>query len=169
MENLPARPSPMCLTGPSLNQKAEIARSILVRPITATAALKSAKKLVGSYANLRPADPEEFGQCIAEVLGQYPAGVVEECVDPRIGVAKKVEFLSIKSLTEWLDNRLVFYQSLASYMPKPQRSQSETVEISAEQREQMALAMKGLSRAIDRREHRIEDMSLEQIVELGRE
>lgn len=89
----------------------------MARPTTSAEAAKMAKRLTGSYANLRPHDPDGFIASIAAVLAQYPARLVEECCDPRIGIARKVEFLSVKSLAEWCDAKLAFYQSLAAHKP----------------------------------------------------
>jgi len=122
-----------------------------------------ASKVTGSFANLRPADPEQFGESIADVLEQYPLGLVEECADVRVGIAKKVEFLSIKSLTDWLDNRLTFYQSLASFVPRapalPER------EFTIQECSQGLAAMRGLKRAMLKGE--AANLTFERAVEIG--
>lgn len=81
-------------------------------------AAKAAKKLVGSYAHLRPGDPDTFIESIAEVLAQYPLGVVAECVDVRTGAARKIEFLTVRALVEFLDARMEFHTALARHVPR---------------------------------------------------
>jgi hypothetical protein len=128
--------------------------------------LRAAKKLLGSYANLRPPDPEQFACSVAEVLSLYPTGLVEECVDARTGIAGKVEFLSIKSLTEWLDRRQEFYRSLSGYVePPPEESESL---LSDEHRERMAMALRGLSRSLAK-SIPIDEKTIDEIAEIGRE
>jgi hypothetical protein len=80
-------------------------------------ALKATKQIVGSYAHLKPDQPEIFLASIAAVLAQYPWGIVEECADPRKGIARTVEFLSVAKVADWCDERLAFYQSAARYVP----------------------------------------------------
>lgn len=112
---------------------------------TPALASKAAKQLVGSFANLRPDNPETFIASVAAVLAQYPLGLVEECADPRRGLARKVEFLSIKSLTDWCDKKLVFYQGLASYAPQLEYREPE---LSDEARARGLAAWVGLDRTI---------------------
>lgn len=112
------QPQPTTL---SLEQRSENAKLALQDSVAPSGALKAAKQLVGSYAHLRPDNPETFLASIAAVLAQYPAGVVEECVDPRRGVARKAEFLSVAKVVEWCDAKLAYFQAMASY----QRRQAE--------------------------------------------
>mgnify|MGYP001573326746 FL=1 len=79
------------------------------------------------------------------VLEQYPLGLIEECADPRCGIACKVEFLSVKSLTDWLENRLAFYVSVARYVERPLLPVREFTE---EERGQGLAALLGLGKAI---------------------
>lgn len=123
-----------------------------------------AKQLVGSYAHLRPDNPETFIASIAAVLAQYPLGVAEECVDPRKGIARGAEFLSVKAIIDWCDKRLSFYQGLATYvaLPKPVPAPEPTVE---EMRRGNA-AMRGLHRAlVEKRD--IASLSFEDCIDLG--
>lgn len=109
----------------------------MARPTTSTQALKLAKQVVGNYANLKPDNPAQFVESVGRVLEQYPLGVGHECADPVVGIARKVEFLSLKSLGEWCDRRLDFYRSLARYVKPPERPQIEAGPISAEQCENL--------------------------------
>ena len=118
MEKLPARAAlPTLATTSSLEQRSMSARSILARPITPTGAATSAKDLVGNFANLRADNPAQFIKSVAAVLAHYPAGVVADCLDPWSGLAHEVEFLSLRSLAEWCEQRLDFYRTVASYKP----------------------------------------------------
>lgn len=112
-----------------LRSRATEARGLLSRPTTPKQAADAAKRLVGNFPNLKPDDPARFIASLADILGDYPLGLVEECCDPR-GLAKRVEFLSIKSLTGWMDTRLEFYQSLAGWQDRvaparPELSEAE--------------------------------------------
>ncbi len=103
----------------SLEQRSSISRVVLSSTTSATEAAKAAKQLIGSYAHMKPGDPDVFVASIAAVLSQYPLGIVQECADPRSGVARKVKFLSVAELVEWLDDRLENHRALASYKPRP--------------------------------------------------
>lgn len=83
--------------------------------------------LVGAYAHMKPGDPETFVTAVAAVLQQYPLGLVRECVDPRIGVPRKIKFLSVAELAEWLDDRLEFHRTLAAYEPREEVPRLERV------------------------------------------
>lgn len=99
----------------SLEQRSLNAKIILATRAAPSDALKSAKQLVGSYAHLKPDQPETFLASIASVMAQYPLGLIQECADPRVGIARKCEFLSVAKLVAWLDDRLAFHQAMASY------------------------------------------------------
>ena len=128
---------PTPLTPPSLEQRSVSARSILARPITTTQAMKLAKEVVGNFPNLKPDNPGRFIESVGQLLEQYPAGVGLECADPVHGIARKVEFLSLRSLADWCDARLNFYQSLAAYREPPAPRQIEAGPITAEQCENL--------------------------------
>jgi hypothetical protein len=152
-------------TTSSLEQRVSNAKAIVAKGTTPSEASQAAKTLVGSFAHLRPDNPQVFIASIAAVLAQYPRGVVEECVDPRCGIARKVEFLSIKALVEWCDVRLAFYQALASYSgtpPKPYIEQKFT----KEEMERGGAAMRGIFQAIKDKQD-IKDLTFEQAIELG--
>ena len=111
--------SPVPQTTLSLEQRSLSARTILAETISPADAAKAAKRLVGSYAHMKPSDPDTFVESIMMALSTYPAGLVAECVDPRVGVARKIKFLSIAELVEWLDERRAHYETLAAYKPRP--------------------------------------------------
>lgn len=82
-------------------------------------AAEAAKKLVGQWPHLKADNPEVFIRTIAAVLSEYPAGIVQECIDPRTGPVNKLKFLSIADLRPWLDARLEHHRTLAAWRPRP--------------------------------------------------
>lgn len=120
--------------------------------------------MTGSYAHLRPDNPEVFIASIAAVLAQYPFCIAEEAADPRMGIARKAEFLSVKALVEWCDARLAFYQSLASYVPPAPALKKR--EFTAEEEQMGRDAVRGLARA--KAAGTLEALTFEQAVKLGR-
>lgn len=113
---------------------------------TPSQAARAAKQIIGSYAHLRPDNPEAFVAAVIAVLAQYPAGVIDDCADPRRGIARSVEFLSIKALTEWCDQRLAFYQGLAAFVGQPPKREEQ--DFTREEMRRGGAAMRGLFRAI---------------------
>lgn len=157
----PWRPQAMTL---SLEQKVSSAKMILQQPSSPSQAARLAKQLVGSYAHLRPDNPEVFIASIAAVLAQYPLGVIEEAADPRKGIARIAEFLSIKALVEWCDARLAFYQGLAAYVALP--PQPKQPELTPEEWRRGSDAMRGLHRALKEKRD-ISALSFEDCIDLG--
>lgn len=139
-------PLPTLRTTSSLAQRVTEAKGILARPTNATEASRAAKQLTGQYAHLRPDNPETFIASIAAVLAQYPLGLVEECCDPRRGLARKSEFLSVKAVVDWCDVRLSFYQGFAGYVaPKVYQEP----ELTDEERGRGLAAWRGLQKTIN--------------------
>ncbi len=66
-----------------------------------------------------------FIESVALVLIDYPLALVEECVDPRRGLARKSPFLAISGLIEWLDDRLEFYKGLAAWRGQVEQTRPE--------------------------------------------
>lgn len=97
--------------------KAAEAKIVMSQPTTsASSALKAAKQLVGSFPHARPPEPETYAAAIGATLAQYPPRIVNECVDPRVGLARKREFPpTVASIIEWCDARLAHYEALAKY------------------------------------------------------
>lgn len=104
----------------SLAQRSESSRNAIAHATSHTEAAKAAKVLIGSYAFIKTHDPDAFNASIAAVLSQYPLGLVQECVDPRVGAARAIKFLSVADLVAWLDHRLEFHQVLARHVPRAQ-------------------------------------------------
>lgn len=91
-------------------------REILQCATSPRAALEAGRQLIGQWPHAKPADPETYAAALAAVLAQYPLGLVEECVDPRRGLARERDFPpSVACLVDWCDKRLAFHQSVAGY------------------------------------------------------
>lgn len=78
--------------------------------------MKAARQLVGLWPHAKPPDPETYAAGIAATLAGYPLGIVQECCDPRTGLARSREFPpTVAAIVEWCDVRLAFYRSLAAH------------------------------------------------------
>lgn len=132
--NLPVpRASHPPATTSSLVQRSSNARSILAQATTPVQAAKAAKALTGQFPNLRADNPAAFNDSIAAVFSQYPAQVVHDALDPRSGIARAVDWLTLKGLSDWCDRKLELYQALAGYQPpEPAPPPPEPGPISAE-------------------------------------
>ncbi len=98
-------------------------------PPSSTTALKAAKQLVGCFPHARPPEPETYAAAIGATLAKYPAAIVEECVDPRAGLALEREFPpTVKSVADWCDARVAHYDALAKYEARPQVQEREFTE-----------------------------------------
>lgn len=108
-----------------LVQKATEAKQILSHPTSASSALKAAKQLVGCFPHARPPEPETYAAALGATLAQYPQAIVDECVDPRRGLARKLTFPpTVKDIVDWCDQRVRHFETLATYQPReiaPQR------------------------------------------------
>lgn len=109
-------------------------------------ALAQARRLIGCYPHSRPPDVLQYANALADVLEQYPIGVVEECCDPRSGIARVREFPpTVACLVEWCDRKLAAYRAVASRpLPRPEISYSE--EHCATMRQRLQDLMRGLLR-----------------------
>lgn len=90
-------------------------------------ALEYAKKLVGCYPHAKPPDPEAYAAGLADVLEQYPLGVVQECCDPRTGIARTREFPpTVAALVAWCGLATRAYKALSARpMPLPEPVHTE--------------------------------------------
>jgi hypothetical protein len=74
------------------------------------------KRLLGAWPHANPPDPQAYAASLAAVLAAYPLGLVQECCDPRTGLARVREFPpTVAALVEWLDKRLQWHQTVAQY------------------------------------------------------
>lgn len=113
-------------TSLSLRQRSENAKLVLATRAQPSYALMAARRLIGSWPNARPPEPETYTAAISAALCAYPQGVIDECCDPRIGLARKREFPpTVASVVEWCDDRLEYYQVLANYEAKAREVERE--------------------------------------------
>jgi hypothetical protein len=115
-----ALPSAAPSTASSLVQKAQNAKLVVAQPkATQTYSLKAAKQLIGSFPHARPPEPETYAAAISATLAQYPQGVVADCVDPRVGLARDREFPpTVKAVVDWCDARVAYYETIAKYQAR---------------------------------------------------
>lgn len=72
------------------------------------------------------------------MLQQYPLGVVEECCDPRFGLARTREFPpTVQAVTEWCDYRVKRHQGAILWAKKDAEEKRQEVEFPAERRQSM--------------------------------
>jgi hypothetical protein len=91
-------------------------------------ALENARKLIGYFANARPADAEGYINGLAEIFEQYPLGIVEECCSITRGVARSCgDFLpSPQRVMDWCNRQLGAAQNLIRIgPPEPERQFTE--------------------------------------------
>jgi hypothetical protein len=87
-------------------------------------ALENARKLIGYFANARPADAEGYIGGLAQIFEDYPLGIVEECCHIKRGVARTCgDFLpSPQRVMDWCDLQLGAAKNLIRIgPPKPER------------------------------------------------
>lgn len=116
--------------------------------------------MLGCFPHARPPDAETYAGAIATVLAGYPLGVVEECCDPRTGLARSREFPpTIAAVVEWCDARTVHHQRWAAYVPVKVTRQYDGSELlreefSPEHRKTMLERLQGLMEPFRRKPHR---------------
>lgn len=87
-------------------------------PMKPSRALERARDLIKQWPHARPPDENGWITSLAAVLAKYPPGLVDECVDPRIGLALVREFPpTVACVAEWCDKRLGEHQLFAAYKP----------------------------------------------------
>ncbi len=82
-------------------------------------AVNAAESLIGQWPHAKPPDPKRYSAALAATLASYPRAIVEECCDPRCGLALKREFPpTVAAVVEWCDRRLEFHKAVAGYKGK---------------------------------------------------
>lgn len=85
-------------------------------------ALEAAKALVRQWPHARPPDADAWQIAIGAKLSTYPPAIVEECCDPRVGLATVRDFPpTVQAVTEWCDARLQYHRNWANYRPVQKR------------------------------------------------
>ena len=97
----------------SITQQAQKSAAILIQPTTQAEAAKQGKLLIGQWPHANPPNPGAYSLGIVKTLEQYPFGVVEECCDPVIGLARNREFPpTVACIVEWCDKRVAFHRGM---------------------------------------------------------
>jgi hypothetical protein len=97
-------------------------------------AFKAVKQLLGCWPHAKPADPETYADALACVLAQYPLGLVQECVDPRRGLAREREFPpTVACVVDWCDRKLAWHQAVVGYQGRSSIAQDEALMPSEEE------------------------------------
>lgn len=123
-----------------LVQRASEAKMILAQETSPSSALKAAKQLVGCFPHARPPEPETYAGALGATLAQYPQRVVADCVDPRIGLVRKLRFPpTVAEIVEWCDARVKHYEVFAAYQGREVKPEREFTD------EDRALARKFLA------------------------
>jgi hypothetical protein len=118
-------------------------------------ASKAAKELVGLWPHARPPDTDTYAAGIAAVLAGYPRGVVQECCDPRTGLARSREFPPTPAaVVEWCDRRVVHHQRWAAYVPVTKTPEYDGREFSPEHRKTMLERLQGIMEPFRRKPQR---------------
>lgn len=79
-------------------------------------ALKATKLLIGSWPHANPPDPQGWAASLAAALAGYPLGLVQECCDPRTGLARSREFPpTVQSIVDWCDRRLKYHTGMVKW------------------------------------------------------
>src|ERR1700689_4156885 len=85
----------------SVMQQAAASKAALALRIRPQRAAELGKMLVGQWPHANPPNPGAYSLAIAKTLEKYPLGVVEELVDPKIGLSSLREFPpTVMSITE---------------------------------------------------------------------
>lgn len=95
----------------SIEQEAQRSIVTLKWSTSPQEALKATKQLIGAWPHANPPDPAGYAASLAAALAAYPLGLVQECCDPRTGLAKTREFPpTVQSINEWCDRRLAYHR-----------------------------------------------------------
>lgn len=109
-------------SGLNLPEMARLSQEILRCGTSPQEALAQAEKLVGCWPHARPPDPKTYSAALSATLAGYPLGVVQECCDPRTGLARDREFPpTVAAIVAWCDSRLTFHQKIAAWKPMIRR------------------------------------------------
>lgn len=136
------RPPSTTLSIAQMGAKAELALRSSTSPQDA---LRNAKKLVAAWPYLNAQDPAGYAASLGAVLADYPLGVVEECCDPRSGLARTREFPpTVQSVIEWCDKRVKQHQGAIIWARKEAGKQAESDRFTPEYRQSMLQRLKAL-------------------------
>ena len=128
-----------------------MSREILKWSTSPQSALEQAKKLVAAWPHANPPNPLGYAASLAAVLEQYPLGLVQECCDPRTGLAKTREFPpTVQSINEWCDRRLAYHRGAIKHGEIKAREAAENSRFSEEHERGMLERLRELMHGIFR-------------------
>lgn len=79
--------------------------------MTISEATAAASRLTGQWPNGKPDDPKRYLGGLASIMTQYPRPVIEKCLDPFRGLARKLKFLPTPSdLIAWCDEEARYFE-----------------------------------------------------------
>lgn len=107
-------------------------------------ALRQAKKLVAAWPHANPPNPAGWAASLGAVLEQYPLGVVEDCCDVRVGLAREREFPPTPAaVIGWCDKRLAYHRGMVKWGKQWGQQEAER-QFSDEHRQGMLERMRAL-------------------------
>jgi len=145
-------------TGLTIEQQAARSAIALKYGTSPQEAIKAAKQLAGSWPHARPPDPDGYAASLAAALTAYPLGVVQECCDPRAGLAQKREFPpTVAAIVEWCDRRLTYHRGMVKWGQQNAQVAHEAATFTDDHRKGMLERLKALvHRLFDNREEAAE-------------
>lgn len=103
-------------TGLTIEQQAAKSAMALKLATAPQEAIKAARQLAGSWPHARPPDPDGYAASLAAALTGYPLGVVQECCDPRVGLARSREFPpTVAAIVDWCDRRVTYHRGMVKW------------------------------------------------------
>jgi hypothetical protein len=127
----------------------EISRNVLSRATSPREAVDAAERLIGQWPHARPPDAKTYAASLAAVLAGYPLGLVQECCDPRTGLARTREFPpTVAAIVEWCDKRLDHHRTVATWKPSPAQAVRPALPDDPVRAEQIGLMLRGLAHTL---------------------
>lgn len=112
-----------------------------------------AKKLTAAWPHARPPDAAGYAASLAAVLAQYPLGVVQECCDPRTGLARSREFPPTPAaIVEWCDRRVTYHRGMVKWGERSGAQRAEETRFSDDHRKSMLDRLQSLMRGLFKQE-----------------
>jgi hypothetical protein len=96
----------------SIAEQAERSRTILSwPPVDRAQAAECGKLLIGQWPQAKPPNPEAYSLGIVRTLERYPLGILQEILEPGIGLAAQREYTpTVAAVTEWCEKRCKFHR-----------------------------------------------------------
>lgn len=131
-------------------------------------AFSAAEQLLGQWPHAKPPNPKTYSAAIAATLAAYPPGIVQECCDPRKGLARTREFPpTVAAIIEWCDLRLAHHIAVAAYQGNARPREVIEEQISPEQKSAFGGLLNGLLDKLRFRNAPIPRTPLDQLGTLG--